>query len=369
MQVGVLKETAARENRVALTPDSAGRLVKSKVDVTVQRGAGERAGFPDDAYAAVGARVAPDAAATCAGARVVVKVQPPSDEEVAVLDAGTVLVSLMRPGQHAPLAQKLSARGVSGMALELVPRITRAQSMDVLSSQSTVAGYKAVLLGASELGKFLPMLTTAAGNIQPARVFVIGAGVSGLQAIATARRLGGVVSAFDVRPAAREQILSLGASFVAAELVSATAESSGGYARAQTDAERDSTLAAIAGHIKDVDLVITTAQVPGKPAPRLIPEAVVRQMRPGAVIVDLAAENGGNCELTRAGETVHAHGVSIMGPVNLPSTVPFHASQMFGRNVLTLLQHLIGKDGVLTVDPNDEITGAMLVAHDGKVVR
>jgi len=369
MQVGVLKETATRENRVALTPDSAGRLMRSKVEVVVQSGAGVRAGFPDDAYTALGARVAPDAAATCAGARVVVKVQPPTDDEVAALEAGTVLVSLMRPGQHLPVAQKLSQRNVSTLALELVPRITRAQSMDVLSSQSTVTGYKAVLMGASELGKFLPMLTTAAGNIQPARVFVIGAGVSGLQAIATARRLGGVVSAFDVRPAAREQILSLGASFVAAESVSATAETADGYARAQTEAERASTLSAIADHIKDVDLVVTTAQVPGKPAPRLIPETAVQRMRPGSVVVDLAAETGGNCELTRAGETVHAHGVTIMGPVNLASTVPFHASQMFGRNVLTLLQHLIGKDGTLTLDPNDEITGAMLVTHDGKVLR
>ena len=369
MQVGVLKETASRENRVALPPDSAGRLVKAKVDVVVQRGAGARAGFPDDAYATLGVRLAPDATSTCAGAHVVLKVQPPSEDEVAMLESGSALVALMRPGQHAEITQKLADRRVSALALELVPRITRAQSMDVLSSQSTVAGYKAVLLGASELGKFLPMLTTAAGNIQPARVFVIGAGVSGLQAIATARRLGGVVSAFDVRPAAREQVLSLGAAFVAAESVSVTAETSGGYARVQTEDERANTLAAIAAHIKDVDLVITTAQVPGKPAPRLITGAVVERMRPGAVIVDLAAENGGNCELTRAGETVHAHGVTILGPVNLPSTVPFHASQMFGRNVLTLLQHLISKEGVLTIDPSDEITGAMLVAHDGKVIR
>lgn len=369
MQVAVLKETAARENRVALTPDSASRLVKAKVDVVVQQDAGVRAGFPDDAYAALGVRLAPDAAAACAGANVVLRVQPPDERDVACLDNGSVLISLMRPGQHAALGQQLADRRVSALALELVPRITRAQTMDVLSSQSTVAGYKAVLLGASELGKFLPMLTTAAGNIQPARVFVIGAGVSGLQAIATARRLGGVVSAFDVRPAAREQVLSLGATFVASESVSASAETAGGYARVQTEDERANTLASIAAHIRDVDLVITTAQIPGKPAPRLIPGAAVQRMRAGAVIVDLAAENGGNCELTRANETVHAHGVTIVGPVNLPSTVPYHASQMFGRNVLALLQHLIGKDGGLTIDPNDEITGAMLIAHDGRVVR
>jgi len=335
----------------------------------VQRDAGTSAGFPDAAYTTAGARVAEDAAAACRGSRVVLKVQPPSDAEVALLDEGSVLVSLLRPGQHAPLAQRLAQRKVSALALELVPRITRAQTMDVLSSQSTVAGYKAVVMGAAELGKFLPMLTTAAGNIQPARVFVIGAGVSGLMAIATARRLGGVVSAFDVRPAAREQILSLGAKTVESELTSPAAEGEGGYARAQTTDEHAKTVEIIATHVKDVDLVITTANVPGRKSPVLLTEATLKTMRPGAVIVDLAAENGGNCELTKANETVHAHGVTILGPVNLPATVPFHASQMFGRNVLALMQHLVTKEGALVVDPNDEITGAMLVTHDGRVIR
>ncbi len=368
MQVAVLKETAARENRVALTPESAGRLVKAKVDVVVQRGAGERAGFPDAAYVALGARIADDAAATVRGARVSLKVQPPTDAEVALLEADSALISLMRPGQHGPIAQRLAERRVSSLALELVPRITRAQSMDVLSSQSTVTGYKAVLIGAAELGKFMPMLTTAAGSIQPARVFIVGAGVSGLQAIATARRLGGVVSAFDVRPATREQILSLGATFVESEAVSPSVETAGGYARVQTDDEHARTVSAIAAHITGVDLVITTANIPGRRAPRLITEATVRTMRPGAVIIDLAAENGGNCELTRANETVHAHGVTILGPVDLASTVPYHASQMFGRNVLTLLQHVI-KDEAIVIDPSDEITGAMLVTHEGRVIR
>jgi NAD(P) transhydrogenase subunit alpha len=297
-----------------------------------------------------------------------VKVQPPSAEEIGLISEGTSVISLMRPGQHQETAAALAKRKVSALALELVPRITRAQSMDVLSSQSTVAGYKAVLLGAAELGKFLPMLTTAAGNISPARVFVIGAGVSGLQAIATARRLGGVVSAFDVRPAAREQVQSLGASFVATELVNASAETAGGYARAQTSDEQERTLAAIAGHIKDVDLVITTAQIPGRRAPTLITSEMVRTMRAGAVIVDLAVETGGNCELSKMGETLQAHEVTIMGPVNLPSSVAFHASQMFGRNILALLQHLV-KDGSLVLDPSDEITGAMLVVHQGTVLK
>lgn len=369
MQVAVLKESAARENRVALTPESAGRLVKAKVDVVVQHGAGERAGFPDAAWTAAGARVADTAAAACSGARIVLKVQPPTDAEAGLLDHGTVLVSLLRPGSHQDIAKTLAARKVSALALELVPRITRAQSMDVLSSQSTVAGYKAVLIGAAEMTKFLPMLTTAAGNVQPGRVFVIGAGVAGLMAIATARRLGGVVSAFDVRPAAREQVLSLGATFVASDAVSESAETKGGYAREQTDDERTRTLAAIAGAVKDVDLVVSTANIPGKTAPRLITKEMVASMRPGAVIVDLAAENGGNCELTKANETVRSNGVTILGPVDLPASVPFHASQMFGKNVLTLLQHLISKEGELKIDPADEITGAMLVTHEGSVLK
>jgi NAD(P) transhydrogenase subunit alpha len=353
---------------VALPPDSAGRLVKSGLEVAVQRGAGLNAGFRDDAYTAVGATIVSDARELFATGQVIAKVQPPTPDEVGAMSEGASVISLMRPGQHQEIASVLARHNVSALALELVPRITRAQSMDVLSSQSTVAGYKAVLLGAAELGKFLPMLTTAAGNISPARVFVIGAGVSGLQAIATARRLGGVVSAFDVRPAAREQVQSLGASFVATELVSASAETAGGYARAQTNEEQERTLAAIAGHIKDVDLVITTAQIPGRRAPTLITADMVRTMRAGSVIVDLAVETGGNCELSKLGETVHAHDVTIMGPVNLPSSVAFHASQMFGRNILALLQHLV-KDGGIVLDPADEITGAMLVVHQGKVVK
>src|SRR3982751_6377468 len=359
MQIGVPKETAPRERRVALAPDSVGRLVKSGARVVVEHDAGAAASFPNSAYTAAGATVARSLGETLVDSDVVTKVQPPSATEARALKSGTVLVCLFQPASAADILPALAERSVTALSLERVPRITRAQSMDVLSSQSTVAGYKAVLIGASTLGKFLPMLTTAAGNISPAKVFVIGAGVSGLQAIATARRLGGVVSAFDVRPAAREQVQSLGASFVATELVSASAETAGGYARAQTNEEQERTLAAIAGHIKDVDLVITTAQIPGRRAPTLITADMVRTMRAGSVIVDLAVETGGNCELSKLGETVHAHDVTIMGPVNLPSSVAFHASQMFGRNILALLQHLV-KDGGVVLDPADEITGAML---------
>jgi H+-translocating NAD(P) transhydrogenase subunit alpha len=255
---------------------------------------------------------------------------------------------------------------VTALSLERVPRITRAQSMDVLSSQSTVAGYKAVLIGASMMPKFLPMLTTAAGNIAPARTFVLGAGVAGLQAIATAKRLGAIVSAFDVRPAVKEQVQSLGATFVAPDAIAADAEDKGGYAKEQSEAQQKRTAALLHEHLKQIDLVVTTAQIPGRPAPKLITAEMVADMRPGSVIVDLAAETGGNCTLTKAGETIESNGVLIYGAVDIPSTVPTHASQMFGRNVLTLLQHLI-KDGAITINLEDEIAGPMCVVYQGQL--
>jgi len=360
MQLSVLTETAPRETRVAIAPDSISRLKKLGLDIVVQQGAGLAAGFRDDAYVAAGARIAADAGATLSGATIVAKVQPPTDAEIALIPSGATVIALMRPGHSGGLAAKLMARGATGLALELVPRITRAQSMDVLSSQATVAGYKAVLLGAEMLPKFMPMLTTAAGNITPAKSFVIGAGVAGLQAIATSRRLGAVVSAFDVRPAVREQVQSLGATFVASELAAPGSETAGGYAREQSSDEQARTLAAIANHIKDVDLVISTAQIPGKPAPRLITEPMVRSMRAGSVIVDIAAETGGNCDLSKPGETIVFHEVTIAAPLNLPSTVPFHASQMFGRNIFELLKPHI-KEGKFVLNPNDEILGKMIL--------
>ncbi len=365
MRITVPAETTARELRVALAPDSVGRITKLGVEVAVQQGAGAHAGLTDDAYTRAGASIVPDAKSAFGG-DVVLKVQPPTRQEFDLLRQGSTVISLMRPGHSAELFGQLAKRGVTGLALELVPRITRAQSMDILSSQSTVAGYKAVLIGAAELGKFLPMLTTAAGNISPSKVFVIGAGVAGLQAIATARRLGAVVSAFDVRPAAREQVMSLGASFVASELVSESAQTAGGYARAQTAEEQQKTLEAMAAHLKDVDMVITTAQIPGRAAPKLITADMVKTMRANAVIVDLAAETGGNCELTKPGETVREHDVTIMGPLNVAASVPFHASQMFGRNLLELLKHLV-KEGKMNIDLQDEITGAMVVVHEGQI--
>ncbi|MGE3275155.1 MAG: Re/Si-specific NAD(P)(+) transhydrogenase subunit alpha [Vicinamibacterales bacterium] len=365
MRIAVLKERAEREHRVALVPESAGRLVKSGADVVVEQGAGEAAGFPDAQYTAAGAKIAGSTAETLGGASLVLKVQPPEPGEVDQLPSGSVLISLLPIASVGPTLQQLASRQVTALGLERVPRITRAQSMDILSSQATVAGYKAVLLGASTMPRLMPMMTTAAGSLTPAKTFVIGAGVAGLQAIATCRRLGGVVSAFDVRPAVKEQVQSLGASFVE---VGVTAEGQGGYAREQTADEQARMQQALADHIKDQDLTVSTAAIPGKKAPVLITEAMVQSMKPGAVIVDLAAETGGNCALTRAGETVVTpNGVTILGPVNLPATMPYHASQMFSRNVLTLLQHLITKEGELVINVEDEITGPMCLVHGGQV--
>jgi H+-translocating NAD(P) transhydrogenase subunit alpha len=360
IQIGVLAETAPKERRVALVPDGVRTLVRSGCVVRVQRGAGRTAYVADAAYADAGGTLVDDVRAVLDGVDVLAKVQPPTPDEIGRLPRGVVVVSLLGATSPTDLGAALGAAGATMLALERVPRITRAQSMDVLSSQSTVAGYKAAVLAANELPRLLPMLTTAAGSLAPGKVFVLGAGVAGLQAIATARRLGAVVSAFDVRAAAREQVQSLGATFVAAEAMGADGEAAGGYAREQTAEQQRRTADAIARHVADMDAVITTAQVPGRPAPRLLTADMVRHMRPGSVIIDLAAETGGNCELTRPGETVDVDGVRVIGPVNIVSTVPFHASQMFSRNVVTLLRHLI-TDGALTVDPSDEIVGPMLL--------
>ncbi len=364
MRIAVPRETAAGERRVALVPENVARLVKQKHEVRVEKGAGGAAGFPDAAYEAAGAISVDGAALAMDGVEVVARVRGPDPREAEEIPAGALLVCLLSPFQSGQLLSRLAQRGVHAMAMERVPRTTRAQSMDALSSQATLAGYKAVLLGAAALPRILPMMTTAAGTLAPAKAFIIGAGVAGLQAIATARRLGAIVSAFDVRPVVKEQVQSLGASFV--EVPQVAAEGAGGYAKELGVSEQERVLATIGAHARDMDLVITTAQIPGKPAPRLITAETIRSMRPGSVVVDLAADAGGNCELTRAGETVVERGVTILGPVDLPSSVPFHASQMYGRNVTTLLQYL-AKDGHLHLDLQDEIAGPMLVVHDGKV--
>jgi NAD(P) transhydrogenase subunit alpha len=357
--LGVPQETAPTEQRVALIPESVARLVKAGVTVHIEHQAGLAAGFTDAAYQSAGATLTDASGAL--GADLVCKVQKPRPDEATRMRQGATLISLLAPSTSAESIAALERQGVTALALELVPRITRAQSMDVLSSQATVAGYKAVLVGASASPKFLPMLTTAAGTIAPSKCCVLGAGVAGLQAIATARRLGAVVSGFDVRAAAAEQIRSLGASVVAQELIAADSETAGGYAKEQTKEQQEAIQQALRDHLKGMDLVITTAQIPGRAAPRLISTDTVRTMAPGAVIVDLAAESGGNCEATRAGETVDVNGVHVIGPVNLPASMPTHASQMLSRNILTFVQHLLAKDGTLNVDPTDEITGAMIV--------
>ncbi len=367
MKIAVPYESTPGEQRVALTPDSVTRMVKGGHEIRIQAGAGSRAGFSDSAYTTAGATIVSSAAQLYESADLVCRVQPPSADELGAMPEGVAMVSLLSPARNGELLKQLAARKITALALELVPRITRAQSMDILSSQSTVAGYKAVLMGASALPKFLPMLTTAAGTVSPAKVFVIGAGVAGLQAIATARRLGGVVSGFDVRPAAREQVLSLGATFVASDLVSAGSETSGGYAIAQSDDQAAQTKAALAKHIPDMDLIITTAQIPGREAPKLITKEMVASMKAGSVIIDLAAETGGNCELTKPGETVQIDGVTILGPLNIASSVPFHASQMFSKNVNTLVTTFT-KDGALAFDADVEVTGPMTVTRDGQVV-
>ena len=359
MRIAVPRERAPRESRVALVPESVAKLVKAGATVTVEHDAGLAAGFPDAQYTTSGATIATDFAATVSGADLVCQIQPPEPHEIPQLPDGAAIVGYWQPGGAADVLAALGAKNIRMLALEKVPRITRAQSMDVLSSQATVAGYKGVLLGASALPKMLPMLTTAAGTLAPARVFVIGAGVAGLQAIATAKRLGAVVSAFDVRAAATEQIQSLGATALKIDL-GGDAEGGGGYAKAQSDDQARLTQEGIAKHIAGVDLVITTAAIPGRRAPILITTAAVQGMKTGSVIVDLAAETGGNCELTKAGETVDANGVHVIGPLGLASTAAFHASQMLSRNILTFVTH-ITKDNALNIDASDEITGAMLV--------
>jgi H+-translocating NAD(P) transhydrogenase subunit alpha len=355
MRVGVPKEITHGERRVALIPDAVGRL--EGFTVAVEHGAGEAAGFPDAAYADAGAELVSDA---WEGVEGVVKVAGPEEAELSKLTSGQLLVAFLQPLTETERIDRLRASGVLAFAMESIPRTTRAQAMDALSSQATVAGYKAVLIGADRLPRFLPMLTTAAGTIPPARALVLGAGVAGLQAIATARRLGASVSGFDVRPAVREQVQSLGAAFLDLGVVGE--ETEGGYARELTPEEQARQQAALEERIPDFDLVITTAAIPGRPAPKLIPASAAEKMRPGSVIVDLAAETGGNCELTRPGEVVDAGGVTIVGLLNLPSEMAGHASQLYARNVSALLEHL-APGGEPALDWDDEITAGACVTR------
>lgn len=362
--VAVPDESVSGEKRVALVPEVVSKLTKAGVHVMVGKGAGEDAFYPDSAFASAGADISGDSSALYSAADILLTVQPPSPEVIGKLKQGAMLVGFMNPGRNLDGARMMKEKRVSAFALELVPRITRAQSMDALSSQATIGGYKAVLLAANHSPKLMPMLTTAAGTVRPARVLVLGAGVAGLMAIATARRLGAMVEAYDVRRAAGEQVRSLGAKFLELQI---DAEAAGGYARELTPEEKVKEQAMVNEAVSQADAVITTANIPGRKAPRLITKEMVSKMKPGSVIIDLAAETGGNCELTRAGKTVVKGDVTIVGPLSLPGQVPFHASQMYARNLQAFLGLLIDAEGNLVTNFDDEILRGSMFVHDGEI--
>jgi NAD(P) transhydrogenase subunit alpha len=365
MKIGVISETVQGERRVALVPDAAAKLTTSGFEVIVEAGAGEQAGFIDDAYREAGVEVEADREVLLSTADMMLSVQPLRLEDVERLRAGAATISFLQPATQYAAVEALAARGVTAFSLELLPRISRAQSMDALSSQASLAGYKAVLMAANRLGKFFPMLTTAAGTIPPARVLVLGAGVAGLQAIATARRLGAVVEAYDVRAAAKEEVKSLGATFLEFELE--TQEGAGGYAREQSEEFLNKQRVLLTERVAAADVVITTAAIPGRRAPLLVTAPMVKGMRRGSVIVDLAAETGGNCEVTQPGQVVEVDGAWIDGTTNVPSTMALHASQLYARNVTNLLRHLTS-GGKLKLDFEDQITKGCCVTHAGQVV-
>ena len=363
-KVAVPTEVSMDERRVALVPAAVAKLVARGVDVTVEAGAGIGSYFPDDEYAQAGAHIVVTTGELWRGADVVVKVQPPLAAEIDLLRAGQIVVGFMEPSRDLDRVTRLRDGGVTAFAMELLPRITRAQSMDALTSQASVAGYRAALMAALGLGRFFPMLTTPAGTIRPAKVLVLGAGVAGLQAIATSRRLGAMVEAYDVRPAAKEQVESLGARFLSLEI---DASAAGGYARELTAEERERQTALIGEHVAGSDAVITTAAIPGRRAPLLLTEEMVGAMRPGSVVVDLAAESGGNCALTRPGETIERGGVTVFGPVNVPSLLPVNASETYARNISDFLGLLIS-DGELALRWDDEIVAESCLTRDGVIV-
>ena len=370
MRIAVAKEIEASERRVALIPDVVSKLVKQGFEVSIESGAGEKALYSDSDYEAAGATILTDTAKLWGEADILLKVSPPQQREdgsaeIDSLKQGSVFIGFLNPLANPSLAEQLAQRKVTAFSMEMIPRTTRAQSMDALSSQASIAGYKSVLIAAEALPKYFPMLTTAAGTIAPAKVFVMGAGVAGLQAIATARRLGAMVEAFDIRPAVKEEVQSLGAKFVEVKLDEETA-TAGGYAKEISEESKKKTQEAVNERVKNADVVITTAQVPGRKAPRLVTEEMIAQMKPGAVIVDLAADQGGNAAYTEPGGNVVKNGVTIIGPVNLPSSVPVHASQLYSKNLVSLMKLLV-KDNALNIDFEDDIVNAACITHDGEL--
>lgn len=361
IKVAVPKETTAGERRVAMESSVIAKLGKLGAEVLIEAGAGSAAHIPDSAF--TGATVVASAAELYQQADIVLKVQPPSENEIEMLKEGSVLISTLQPYKYPERIAALKARNITAYAMELIPRISRAQAMDVLSSQAAVAGYKAAIMGADHACRFFPMLTTAAGTIRPSKVIVIGAGVAGLQAIATARRLGAIVEGYDVRSATKEQVQSLGAKFIELGI---KAEGEGGYARELTAEEKQQQQAELAKHIATADVLITTAAVPGRPSPKIIPESTVEGMKSGSVIIDLAAEGGGNCTLTQPGETIVHNGVTIHAPLNIPSQVPVHASEMYAKNLLNFLSPML-KDGQYEPDFEDEVIAGALLTHEGQI--
>tara|TARA_R110002167_G_scaffold29239_2_gene97692 strand:+ start:60697 stop:61830 length:1134 start_codon:yes stop_codon:yes gene_type:complete len=362
IRVCVAKELREDEQRVAMVPDVVKKLTALGVQVSIQTGAGEAAGHADSDY--VGADIVDDIDALYSSADILLTVNPPTDAQMAKLKTGSVLIGYLNPYSDTERFKTLQEKNISAFSVEMIPRISRAQAMDALSSQASIAGYKAVLLASTLLGKFFPMLTTAAGTVRPSKVLIIGAGVAGLQAIATARRLGAIVEGYDVRAAVKDQVESLGAKFVDIDI---KAEGSGGYARELTDEEREQQQAILANHVAAADVVITTAAIPGRPSPKIITTAMVERMKGGSVIVDLAAEGGGNCELTKAGETILHNRVKVYGPLNVPSTVSGHASELYAKNLLNLLTLMI-KEGELNIDLEDQILKDSLITHGGAIV-
>lgn len=367
MKIAVPAESTPGETRVALVPETVARLTRDEHSVTVQTGAGEAAGFRDSDFTEAGAGIAPSAAEAIDGADVICKVGPPTDDEIAALGDGQLIVGVLGARTDPELMARIAASGAAAAAMEMVPRIARAQRLDVLSSQASLAGYKSVLIGANTIGRFFPLMMTAAGTIPPANVLVLGAGVAGLQAIATAKRLGAVVSAYDVRSAVREQVESLGGKFIEIEQ-GEDAEDAGGYAKEQSEDEQARQREAMTSHVAASDVVITTANVPGRRAPILVTAAMVEAMRPGSVIVDLAGESGGNCELSEPGNEVTANGVTIHAPLNVPAMMPAEASVLYSRNLVGLLELLTAEDGSLAIDLEDEVLEGTIVAHNGSLV-
>ncbi|MCH8885321.1 MAG: Re/Si-specific NAD(P)(+) transhydrogenase subunit alpha [SAR324 cluster bacterium] len=373
MKIGIPKEILPGENRVALIPDSVKKLKEQGLEIVLESGAGAGSNHSDEDYAGCGAEIASSHQAVLGGADLIVKVMPPATggddgpDEVSQMKEGAALIGLLQPFNRRGMLEKLAARNLTAMSMEMVPRISRAQNMDVLSSMATVGGYKAVLMAANAFQRFFPMFMTAAGTIAPARVLILGAGVAGLQAIATAKRLGAVVEAFDTRPVVKGEVESLGAKFIALDASHEEAQDAGGYAKELSEAHHRKELELIASRMARTDIIITTAQIPGKKAPVLITEAMVKSLKPGSVILDMAVEGGGNCELTEYDTTVVKHGVTLIGKTNLPSLMPVHASQMYSRNILNLIDHLMGEDG-LQFDMEDPITAGVVVTQGGSIV-